>query len=412
MKITDLRCAKFGEDPPVPAFLGNTRLEPNLVLRICTDEGISGYAQLDNARPELKPHVLYYKKFIIGEDPTDVERVMQKIRRKGSFKPWGSSVSAIEMALWDIAGKSSGLPVYKLLGGKVRDRVRIYNGGIRFPMKGVSPRDYAESTRKMLERDEGFTIIKQPIGFHSDMVTEIPDFFYGEPGPGVHHNNRGLLTESGLNHIIGCVKAMKDVTGDKVGLALDCGPGFMTTDALRLAKALEPLNIMWLEDLITGDYMPYVMADVYRDITRSTTTPIHTGEQIYLRQNFRELIETHAVNIIGPDPLDVGGLAELKWIAEYADLHGIMIAPHGMIDGLFGLAGLIQVCATLPQNYIAFEYPAAVPGWWHDIINGLPSPIVRNGFIDVLDKPGLGIEFDIGPARKYLAPEDKDFFED
>jgi len=109
-------------------------------------------------------------------------------------------------------------------------------------------------------------------------------------------------------------------------------------DAIRLAKALEPLNVMWLEDLLTDDYTPYVMADVYREVTQSTTTPIHTGEQIYLRQNFRELIEKHAVRIIGPDPADVGGIAELKWVAEYADLHGILIAPHGVIDGLIGLA--------------------------------------------------------------------------
>ena len=89
--------------------------------------------------------------------------------------------------------------------------------------------------------------------------------------------------------------------GDEIGLALDCGPGWMVPDAIRLAKALEPLNVMWLEDLITGDYCP-MLADVYREVTRSTSTPIHTGEQIYLRQNFRELIESHAVRIVGPDP--------------------------------------------------------------------------------------------------------------
>ena len=155
---------------------------------------------------------------------------------------------------------------------------------------------------------------------------------------------------------------MKSVLGDEVGLALDCGPGWMVPDAIRLAKALEPLNIMWLEDMITGDYTPYVLADVYRDVTRSTSTPIHTGEQIYLRQNFKELIETQAVNVIGPDPADIGGIAELKWVAEYADLHGILMAPHGVFDGLIGLAALVQVCATMPQNYIAFEYPVAQPG--------------------------------------------------
>ena len=122
---------------------------------------------------------------------------------------------------------------------------------------------------------------------------------------------------------------MKEVTGDKIGLALDCGPGWTVPDAIRLAKAMEHLNLMWLEDLITGDYTPYVLADLYRDLTMSTSTPIHTGEQIYLRQNFKELFEKRAINIVGPDPADVGGIAELKWVAEYADLHGILMAPHG-----------------------------------------------------------------------------------
>ena len=161
---------------------------------------------------------------------------------------------------------------------------------------------------------------------------------------------------------------------------------------------------MWLEDLITGDYVPYVNADVYREVTRSTSTPIHTGEQIYLRQNFKELIEKHAVSIVGPDPCDVGGIAELKWIAEYADLHGILMAPHGTGDGLLGLAALVQVCATLPHNYIAFEYPIGDPAWWYDIVDGLPDPIVKDGFIEVWDRPGMGVELDPGadealPAR-------------
>ena len=174
---------------------------------------------------------------------------------------------------------------------------------------------------------------------------------------------------------------------------------------------MEPLNVMWLEDMITGDYIPYAGANLYRDVTTSSTTPIHTGEQIYLRHNFRELIETRAVNIIGPDPADVGGLAELKWIAEYADLHGILMAPHGTGDGLIGLAGLVQVSATLPHNYIAFEYPVGKPEWWYDIIEGLPDPIVKDGFIEVWDRPGLGVSFKVDAARAYLSEEDQGFFD-
>jgi len=176
-------------------------------------------------------------------------------------------------------------------------------------------------------------------------------------------------------------------------------------------RELEPLNILWGEDLLTGDYVPWVNADQYREVTRATTTPTHTGEQIYLRQNYRELIERQAVRIVGPDPLDVGGMAELKWVAELADLHGVQIAPHGVMDGLFGLAALVQVCATLPNNFIAFEYPVAEYAWWYDIVTGLPGKIVSEGFIDVGDAPGLGIEFDKEAARKYLLPQDASFFD-
>lgn len=396
MKITDLKCTVLGQNP---------------IVRITTDEGISGIGQVEASKSYLRPHINFYKDYIVGEDPTDVTRVLLKIRRLGGFKPWGSAVSAIEMALWDIAGKAAGVPVYKLLGGKIRDKVRVYNGAVRFPMSGYDPQDYAEDTARQKEAAEGFTIIKQSVAFHGQMVNSVPNFSYGEVGQGTHHSNRGLLTERGLTHIIRCAEAMKGVLGDEIGLALDCGPGFTVPDAVRLARALEPLNLMWLEDMITGDYTPYVMADLYREVTQKTSTPIHTGEQIYLRQNFRELIEHKAVNIVGPDPCDIGGIAELKWVAEYADLHGILMAPHGTGNGIFGLAALVQVAATLPQNYIAFEYPVGRPDWWYDIVDGLPDPIVKQGFIDVWDKPGMGLTLNEKAARKYLPDGDESFFD-
>jgi L-alanine-DL-glutamate epimerase-like enolase superfamily enzyme len=396
MRITDLKCAILGQNP---------------VVRLVTDEGLSGYGEVEASKSYLKPHVLFYKPLLLGEDPTDVERVMLKIRRLGSFKPWGSAVSAIEMALWDLAGKAAGLPAYKLLGGKVRDRVRVYNGGVRYPMSGHAPADYAANMARMKAAPEGFTIIKQGVGFHSAMPERVPDFSYGDIQAQRSGGRRGLLTERGLRHVVDCVAAMKEVLGDEVGLALDCGPGWTVTDAIRLGRALEPLHILWLEDLLTGDYVPYVGADVYREVTRSTSTPIHTGEQIYLRQNFKDLIESKAVNVVGPDPADVGGLAELKWIAEYADLHGIMMAPHGVLDGVIGLAALVQVAATLPHNYIAFEYPVAKPEWWYEIVEGLPDPIVKDGFVDVWDRPGLGVTFNEAAARTHLNDEDRDFFD-
>src|ERR1041385_6483415 len=157
IKITDLRCAIIGRNP---------------VVRIVTDQGVSGYGQAESTKAYLKPMVLFYKDYLLGEDPTDVERVMLKIRRLGAFKPWGSAVSAIEIALWDIAGQVAGVPVYRLLGGKIRDRVRIYNGGFRPAFNGHMPQDYAENVQKMKEAKEGFTLIKMAVGFHDPAMID------------------------------------------------------------------------------------------------------------------------------------------------------------------------------------------------------------------------------------------------
>ena len=398
MKITDVKCAVIGKNP---------------VVRICTDEGLSGWGEAEQYKPYLKPYVLHYRDALIGMDPTDVERCMLKIRQRGAFKPWGAAVSMIEMALWDVAGKAAGLPVYKLLGGKVRDKVRCYNGAYRVPMGGTSPEHYAAEVRRQKELPHGFSFIKMGIGFHSPMKREIPNFYFGEPDPSPFHGalDRGLLPERSMRHMLDCVAAMKEVLGDEVGLALDCGPGWMLQDATRFARAVEPYNLMWLEDMLTGDYVPFVNADVYRELTTSTTTPIHTGEQIYLRQNFKDLLERKAVRVIGPDPADMGGIAELKWVTEYADLHGIMMAPHGTGDGLLGLAALVQVCATLPHNFIAFECPKGDPDWWYDIVDGLPDPLIVGGAIEVWDRPGMGVELNAEKAKRYLREEDAGFFD-
>jgi L-alanine-DL-glutamate epimerase-like enolase superfamily enzyme len=395
MKIVDLKCAVIGKNP---------------IVRVVTDAGISGYGAVEHFKPYLKPYVLQLREALIGEDPTLVERMMHRLRPRGAFKPYGAAVSVIEHALWDIAGQAAGVPVHRLLGGKVRDRVRVYNGALRTPLTRFTPDAYAAEMKRMAVLPEGFTIVKQSIAFHSPMRTAVPDFFYGEPTKTPYHAwlDRGLLTERGMAHALDCVAAMKDALGDRVGLALDCGPGFVLSDAIRFARAVERHNLVWLEDMLTGDYTPFVNADVYRELTSATLTPIHTGEQIYLRQNFKSLIEGKAVRVIGPDPADVGGLAELKWIAEYADLHGVLVAPHGIGNGLLGRAALVQVCATLPQNFIAFELPSGDPAWWFDILEGVP--VVRDGLIEVPDRPGMGVTFNVDRAKAYLSAEDAGFF--
>lgn len=399
MKITDIKCAVIANSP---------------VIRIVTDEGITGWSQIETPKPYLKQTVLMLKPALVGQDPVNVERVMRRIRQRGGFKPWGSAVSAVEMALWDIAGKAAGIPVHRLLGGKVRDQVRTYRTLYHREMDAEhTPEAYARWAEYGKALPGDFTMFKLPTAFHSAMVSVMPDFQYGAiqtdaPYPYPH---KGLISQAGFGHLVDCVTAAKEALGPKIGMAIDAGPGFLPHDALRFARAVEPLHLLWIEDMITGDQVPYVNADLYRDVTHATTTPIHTGEQIYLRHNYKQLIESHAVNVIGPDPADVGGIAELKWVAEYADLHGIAMAPHGTANGIFGLAALIQVCATLPDNYIAFEYPARFEPFWYDITEGFDGPPVKNGMIDVPDRPGMGIEFIVEEARRYLSEEDANFFD-
>ena len=395
MRITDIKCAIIGGQP---------------TIRIATDTGLSGYGQAECAKRYIKPYVLFYRDYLIGEDPRDVARVMQRIRRLGAFKPWGSAASSIEMALWDLAGKAAGVPIHRLLGGKVRDRVRVYRT-VGYERRGTQPDDYAEAARIALEDPAGYTIVKQGVGFHSTMPTDIPGFHYADPRTGPPHPNGGLLTERGLNHMIACVKAIREVTGDSIGLALDCGPGWTVPDAIRFGRAMEPYNLLWMEDLLTGDYTPYVNAAEYAEVTRATSTPTHTGEQIYLRNNFRDLIETNAVRVVGPDPLDVGGLAEIKWIAEFADLHGVLIAPHGIGNGLLGLAAIVQTAAAMPDNFIAAECPSASTEWWPRIVDWLPDPLISEGHVAVWDRPGLGVSLVPEKAARYLEEEDRDFFD-
>ena len=385
MKITDIKYAVIGENP---------------VIRITTDEGIDGIGGAERSRnePFFGPQIEYYKNMIVGLDPTDVERVLLRIRRTGGFKPWGSGVSAIEIALWDIAGKALGAPIYKLMGGKIRDKVQVYNGGYRKPVAGYQPEDFAASAKYMKELPQNFSIVKQGVAFHgSPTLKDMPDFHYGEYIADEKYGNRGVMTEKGFNITVDSVIAMKEVLGPDVGLALDCGPGMTASDTLRLAKALEPYHLMWLEDTITGDYTPYVHPEYFLQVTPYTSTPIHTGEQVYLRHGFKDLIEQHAVDVVGPDPMDV---------------HNIQMAPHGTADGIIGVAALTQVSAAMPDNFLAFELPLVSPDWWYDIFEGSEALNVTDSHITVPVAPGLGITFRAEEAKRYLSEEHAGFFDD
>jgi L-alanine-DL-glutamate epimerase-like enolase superfamily enzyme len=213
IKITDLKCAIIGRNP---------------VIRIVTDQGISGYAQGESAKPYLKPMVLYYKPYLVGEDPRDVGRIMLKIRRMGAFKPWGAAISSIEIALWDIAGQAAELPVYELLGGKIHDRVCAYGNSennARFDPR--TPQDYAELAAKVKEAKEGYKLVKVPVGFHNaPMMNDIPDAWYGQRWTGrtPPYMNRGLMTERGIDHVVACVEPQRRSSAMRLAWRSTAGP--------------------------------------------------------------------------------------------------------------------------------------------------------------------------------------------
>jgi L-alanine-DL-glutamate epimerase-like enolase superfamily enzyme len=319
MKITDLRCIA------IPSLKG-------LLVRIDTDEGVYGIGQVGATRHAyVAPQILFYKQFIMGLDPRNVEDVMRRIRRLGAFKPWGSGVSAIEVALWDLAGKAMGQPVHRLLGGKIRDHVRPYMGALppfvsseEVPSIGNRPEDYHARALARRKHSHGMTIMKNVVGFHDDQWRARDGMQYGVVYPIVEPTlllgfspwnlgqNAGMATPQGVAYAVKCAEAANDALGDNISIALDCGPGWKVPSAIEFTRAIAHLKPVWLEDLLTGDYTPYVGAHLYREVKLNSTVPIHTGEQIYLRQNFMELIESHAVDVLGPDPMDMGGYCRVE----------------------------------------------------------------------------------------------------
>jgi L-alanine-DL-glutamate epimerase-like enolase superfamily enzyme len=401
MKIVDLKAVDIDD---------GMRFQSSVLIRVDTDEGISGFGESHDG----KDLVLKLKQYIIDQDPTDVERVMLRLRWRGGFKPWGSAVSGVEIALWDVAGKAAGVPVYKLLGGKTRDKVRLYcdcGSGIALEPGGsrYTPEAYAENARDKVKLPQGFKIFKFDIGLHGRQYLSVPGTFWEADAPPTRPLSiRGHATEVGLKAQVDCVKAVKEVLGEKYGLGVDCGPGQTIPAAIKLVKALEPLNLMWAEDLLQGDFTPYTDPEAYKIVTESSKTPTLTGEQIYLRHGFKPLIENRAVRIVSPDIRDCGGIAELKFIAELANLYGVLIAPHEFGLPITFMAN-VHSAAAMPRNFIAFEHHRSDDPWWEDFVKGVKKPLIKDGFATPPEKPGLGIELNEKTVRERLAEGEKYF---
>ena len=400
LKITDMRFVDIDGAP-----------KRCTILKIETNQGITGYGEVRDA--SSKTYALMLKSRILGENPCNVDKIFRKIKQFGGHSRQGGGVSGIEIALWDLAGKAYGVPLYQLLGGKFRDEIRVYcDTDVEGRHTG---HDMGLALKKRL--DMGFTFLKMdlgigllmdepgaltaPLGFLDDMKRYAPHILNLQGGSVtpdmvrhqksydlVHtaHPFTGIhLTEHGLDVLENYVREVRDVIGYDVPLAIDHFGHVCVEDCIRFARRMEKYNLAWMEDMV-----PWMYTDQYVRLRNSTTIPVCTGEDIYLKENFRPLIEQGGVSVIHPDILTCGGALELKKIADMADDHGVAVAVH-MAESPVGCLAAVQTAAAM-NHVLALEFHSGdVPGWG-DMVTGIPKPLFQNGFIQVPEKPGLGFD--------------------
>jgi L-alanine-DL-glutamate epimerase-like enolase superfamily enzyme len=365
LRITDVRaCTIAGAE----RFIYPT-------IRIDTNQGVSGLGEvfvLGNVGQALA-----FKPYLVGKNPLEMEPILQSIRRFANQDASGG-YSAIDIALHDIAGKVYGVPVWRLLGNKLRDRIQIY-----CDTRGdKDPKVYGA---RMAERQRlGYTFFKMDLYTH--LVAH---------RPGAVHRN-GAATERGLRYLCEIIEGVRDAIGWDAPLAADHFGNLSVNDCIRYARAFERYQLAWAEDML-----PHTDWQGLKAISDATTTPQLTGEYGFgLKEAFRPLIDNRAVDLIHPDVTVCGGLLELRRIAEYADLNGMLVALH-LCNGPVAQAAALHVAAVM-MNFVALEYHAVECPFWADLVTGPVRPIVEQGLMRVPDAPGLGIELNEEVVRQHL----------
>jgi len=364
LKITDMRACTIAANYDYP------------IIRIDTNQGVYGLGEVRDAG--VKGIALILKAHILGKNPLEIESIMRSIRPFAGQGRMGGGYSAVDMALHDIAGKVHGVPAWRLIGNRVRDRIRIY-------CDTTGHKDPKIYGARMLKRKQmGFTFFKMDL--YTSLVAE---------RPGAVHEN-GAATEKGLGYLGEYIAAVRDTIGWDVPLGADHFGRLSVNDSIRYAKAFEPYQLAWAEDFIS-----YRDWRGYRRISEATSTPILTGEDAFgLEEGFQNLIENGAVDIIQPDPETSGALLETKRIADYADLHGISTVLH-FAGSPVGCMASVHLAATL-RNFIVMENHAIDMPWWEDLVTGPKKPTIQNGYIPVPDTPGLGVELNESVVKEHL----------
>jgi L-alanine-DL-glutamate epimerase-like enolase superfamily enzyme len=384
LKITDLRIAHVAKAPMNCP-----------IIRMDTNQGIYGLGEVrDGASPT---YALMLKSRLLGENPCDVDRLFRKIKQFGGDARQGGGVSGVEMALWDLAGKAYNVPVYQMLGGKFRDRIRIYAD----TTESQEPQVYA---RRMKERKEvmGLTWLKMDLGV--EMVADTPgtvtqrsDMTPNEMTNTPHPLLAMEVTDKGIALLEQYVAAVREAVGMEIPLAMDHLGHLGVKSIIRLGKAYEKYNLAWMEDVI-----PWQYTDLLKQISAESPTPILTGEDIYLKENFRVLCENHAVSKIHPDLATAGGILETHKIGDLAWEYGVPMAMHFAGTPVSCMASVH--CAAATQNFLALENHSLDVPWWSDLVEGVEKPIVHHGWIAVPEKPGLGITLNEEVVKEHLLP--------
>ena len=352
---------------------------PWTLVRVYTDAGITGTGEAywGAGVPEI---VQRMEPFVVGENPLDIDRLyehlVQKMSGEGSIQ--GVTVTAIagiELALHDLAGKIIGVPAYQLLGGKYRDRVRVYcdcHAG-----EESEPESNAAEAERVVE-EGGFDALKfdldVPSGFEKDRA------------------NRHLRDRE-IRHKAAIVRAVTERVGDRADVAFDCHWAFSAGSAKRLARAIEDEDVWWLEDPV-----PPENHDVQREVTHHTTTTTAAGENVYRKHGHRRLLEEQAVDVVAPDLPKVGGMRETRKIADMADTYYVPVAMHNVSSPVATMASA-HVATAIP-NSLAVEFHSYQLGWWDDLYEG--EPIIEEGHIEIPETPGLGIRLDMNVVETHM----------
>ena len=351
-------------------------------IRVYTDQGLFGQGESTDAAVGTVSLVNQFRQFLVGQDPLNVDALWERIRVSGIFAgaqggQYVTALTGVEIALWDLAGKALGLPIYQLLGGRFRDKVRIYcDSDMEDPLG-------PESDKKLPSiKDQGFTAMKIDLDDATDP----------------HRFDRVNWTANNaeVDRMVSWVKHVRESIPKEMELACDMHGRYDAATAKRVAKELEPFRLLWLEEVVPPENI-----DAMVDIHHSTSTPIAAGENLYMRWGYRELLRKSAVDIIQPDIQKTGGISEGRKISNLAQTYYVPVAPHCVVSPI-GMMSTVHMCASIP-NFLCCEWHwINFPDLWKNWVK--EGEIIQKGYVSVTDKPGLGVEMNEEVARKAQIP--------